>query len=69
MSAARVASVSGTAKQIECSELACEMSTTEIPCSRSAPNRRCAVPGTPIIPAPSTLISASASMLVIPLTW
>ena len=41
---------------------------TEIPSSRSAPNSRCAVPGTPIIPAPSTLTSATASMLVMPFT-
>ena len=36
--------------------------------SRSAPNRRCAVPGTPIMPAPSRLTSAMFSMLVMPLT-
>ena len=53
------ASACASAKQIECSELPCEISTTEMPCSRSAPNRRCAVPGTPIMPAPSTLISAT----------
>ncbi len=41
---------------------------TEIPSSRSAPNRRCAVPGTPIMPAPSTFTSAICSMLVMPLT-
>ena len=39
-----------------------------MPSSRSAPNRRCAVPGTPIMPAPSRLISATFSMLVMPLT-
>ncbi len=39
-----------------------------MPSSRSAPNRRCAVPGTPIMPVPSRLISATRSMLVMPLT-
>ena len=58
----------GMAQQIECSELPCEMRMTEMPSSRSAPNRRCAVPGTPIMPAPSTLISAMCSMLVMPFT-
>ena len=42
--------------------------STEMPSSRSAPNSRCAVPGTPIMPAPSRLISAMPSMLVMPLT-
>ncbi len=50
---------SGIAQQIECSELPCEIRMTEMPCSRSAPNRRCAVPGTPIMPAPSRLTSAT----------
>ena len=68
VAAVRSASFSGTAKQIECSELPCEIRITEIPSSRSAPNSRCAVPGTPIIPAPSTLTSATASMLVMPFT-
>ena len=39
-----------------------------MPSSRSAPNRRWAVPGTPIIPVPSRLMSATRSMLVMPLT-
>ena len=39
-----------------------------MPSSRSAPNRRCAVPGTPIMPVPSRLTSATRSMLVMPLT-
>ena len=39
------ASASGTAKQIECSELPCEIRITETPSSRSAPNSRSAVPG------------------------
>ncbi len=56
------------AQQIECSELPCEIRMTEMPSSRSAPNRRCAVPGTPIMPAPSMLISAMFSMVVMPLT-
>ncbi len=37
-----------------------------MPESRSAPNRRCAVPGTPIMPAPSRFTSATGSMLVMP---
>ena len=41
---------------------------TEMPSSRSAPNRRCAVPGTPIMPVPSRFTSATRSMLVMPLT-
>ena len=41
---------------------------TEMPSSRSAPNSRCAVPGTPIMPAPSRFTSATFSMLVMPLT-
>ena len=65
---ARSASTSGTAKQIECSELPCEIRITEIPSSRSAPNRRCAVPGTPIMPAPSRFTSAIFSMVVMPFT-
>ena len=39
-----------------------------MPSSRSAPNRRCAVPGTPIMPAPSRLTSAMRSIVVMPLT-
>ncbi len=39
-----------------------------MPSSRSAPNRRCAVPGTPIMPAPSRLTRATSSMLVMPFT-
>ena len=62
------ACASGTAKQMECSELACEMSTTLTPTSRSAPKSRCATPGTPIIPVPSTLTRAMPSMVENPLT-
>ncbi|MDQ1241006.1 MAG: hypothetical protein QG550_256 [Pseudomonadota bacterium] len=65
---ARSASGSGTAKQIECSELPCEIRMTEMPSSRSAPNNRCAVPGTPIMPAPSRFTSAMRSTVVMPLT-
>ncbi len=39
-----------------------------MPASCSAPNSRCAVPGTPIMPAPSRLTSATSRMLVMPLT-
>ena len=56
------------AKQIECSELPCEIKITEMPESRSAPNRRCAVPGTPIMPAPSRFTRATGSMVEIPFT-
>ena len=66
--AARSACAAGIAQQIECSELPCEIRITEMPSSRSAPNRRCAVPGTPIMPAPSMLTSAMFSMVVMPLT-
>ena len=38
--AARSACSCGMAQQIECSELPCEMRITEMPSSRSAPNRR-----------------------------
>ena len=61
------ACASGTAKQIECSELACEMSTTLTDTSRRAPKRRCATPGTPIIPVPSTLTRAMPSTVEKPL--
>ena len=66
--AARSACSCGIAQQMECSELPCEMRMTEIPSSRSAPNSRCAVPGTPIMPVPSRLTSATRSMLVMPFT-
>ncbi len=39
-----------------------------MPSSRSAPNRRCAVPGTPIMPAPSRFTSAIPSIVVMPFT-
>ena len=44
------------------------MSTTLTPTSRSAPNRRCETPGTPIMPVPSTLTSAISSTVVKPFT-
>ena len=56
------------AQQIECSLLPCEIRMTEMRSSRSAPNRRCAVPGTPIMPVPSRLTSATRSILVMPFT-
>ncbi len=67
MAAACWACSCGIAQQIECSELPCEIRMTEIPSSRSAPNSRCAVPGTPIMPVPSRFTSATRSMLVMPL--
>ena len=66
--AARSASLPGIAQQMECSELPCEIRMTFTPSSRSAPNRRCAVPGTPIMPAPSRLMSDTFSMVVMPFT-
>ena len=66
-SRAAYASRSWTTQQIECSELPCEIITTEIPASRKAPNARSAVPGTPIIPAPSMLMSARPEKIVTPL--
>ena len=57
----------GTAIQIECSELACEMSVTETSASLRAANNRSAVPGTPIMPAPSRLTMATSSIEVTPL--
>ncbi len=56
------------AKQIECSELAWEISTTDTAASRSAPNRRSAIPGTPIMPLPSRFIKAMSSIVASPLT-
>ena len=50
--------VSGTVKQIECSDDAWEMSETEIWRSCSAWNVRAAMPGTPSIPLPVTVTSA-----------
>ena len=51
----------GTAKQIECSELACEIMTTETSTACSAPKSLWATPGIPIIPVPSTLIKTISS--------
>src|SRR6185369_69990 len=58
----------GTAKQIECSELAWEIITTETSTTRSAPNSLSATPGMPIIPVPSTLSRAISSIVAKPLT-
>ena len=55
---ARGASVSGTVKQIECSDDACEIIDTETPVAASAPKVRAATPGTPSIPFPCTVTSA-----------
>ncbi len=68
MRSARSACAAGIAQQMECSELPCEIRITEMPSSRSAPNSRCAVPGTPIMPAPSMFTSAMSSMVVMPFT-
>ena len=55
-------------QQIECSELPCEIITTDTPASFNAANARSAVPGTPIIPAPSMSSSASPPKVVTPFT-
>ena len=55
---AAAAACSGTVKQIECSEDACEISETDMPPLASAPNVRAAMPGTPSIPLPATVTSA-----------
>ena len=65
---ARAACACGIAQQIECSELPCEIRMTEMRSSCKAPKSLCAVPGTPIMPAPSRFTSATSSMLVMPLT-
>ncbi len=52
------ASGSGTLKQIECSDDACEMSETEMPRPCSAAKVRAAMPGTPSMPLPATVSSA-----------
>ena len=58
LSCASAASGSGTLKQIECSELACEISDTEICRTCSAWKVRAAMPGTPSMPLPVTVTSA-----------
>mmetsp|Transcript_23921 Transcript_23921/g.74814 ORF Transcript_23921/g.74814 Transcript_23921/m.74814 type:complete len:215 (+) Transcript_23921:1327-1971(+) len=57
-----------TAKQIECSEEACEIMTTLTPASRTAEKMPLAVPGTPTMPVPSTEMSVMLSMVAKPLT-
>ena len=56
--AASAAAASGTLKQIECSDEACEMSETEIRRAAARANVRAAMPGTPSMPFPVTVISA-----------
>ena len=48
----------GTEKQIDCSDDDCEISDTLIPSRCSASNVRAAIPGTPSMPLPPTVISA-----------
>ena len=52
------ADASGTEKQIDCSDDDCEISDTLIPSWCSASNVRAAMPGTPSMPLPATVISA-----------
>ncbi len=63
----RSANELGTAKQMECSELACEIRITDTPAFLRAPNNLSAVPGTPIMPVPSRFTSATFSTDVTPL--
>ena len=55
---ARLPAPPGTAKQIDCSDDDCEISDTLIPSRCSASNVRAAMPGTPSMPLPPTVISA-----------
>jgi hypothetical protein len=59
---ANSACANGTAKQIDCSELACEIMTTETSTARRAPKSLSATPGMPIIPVPSRLSRAIPSI-------
>jgi len=68
LSRASVASPSGTLKQIECSDDACEISETDICRSCSAWKVRAAMPGTPSIPLPVTVTSACPPAAVSALT-
>ena len=65
-STARGASVSGTVKQIECSDDACEIRITLTRRCASARKRRSATPGTPTIPGPRSVSSARSPTDVIP---
>ena len=56
------------AKQMECSDDACEIMTTLTPASRTHEKMLDAVPGTPTMPVPSTLISVTFSMVANPFT-
>mmetsp|Transcript_23836 Transcript_23836/g.39968 ORF Transcript_23836/g.39968 Transcript_23836/m.39968 type:complete len:207 (-) Transcript_23836:1194-1814(-) len=57
-----------TAKQIECSEDACEIITTFTCASFIAWKTLDAVPGTPTMPVPSTLIMETSSIVAKPFT-
>jgi hypothetical protein len=48
----------GTEKQIDCSDEDCDINDTLIPSRCSASNVRAAIPGTPSMPLPPTVISA-----------
>mmetsp|Transcript_6798 Transcript_6798/g.10622 ORF Transcript_6798/g.10622 Transcript_6798/m.10622 type:complete len:305 (-) Transcript_6798:991-1905(-) len=60
--------LSGMAKQMECSDDDWAIRMTLMPTSFREPNTLCAHPGTPIMPVPSTLISAAPSIAEKPLT-
>ena len=55
---APLAAAPGTEKQIDCSDDDCGISDTLIPSRCSASNVRAAMPGTPSMPLPPTVISA-----------
>ena len=57
-----------TAKQMECSLLAWLIMITLTPASRTVPKMLLAVPGTPTMPVPSTLISVTFSIVANPFT-
>ena len=64
---ARSASTPRTAKQIVCSEDACEIRITLTRDPASVRNRRSAMPGTPTIPGPESVSSDSCPTVVMPL--
>ena len=57
-SLAALASLSGTVKQMDCSDDAWVMSDTDMPCADRVAKVRAATPGTPKRPRPATVTSA-----------
>ena len=62
----RSAARGSMAKQMECSDEACEIRITLIRCRANTPNNLADTPTTPIMPDPCTLTNAMSSMLEIP---